>query len=62
MNAPRLLIAAGVDLVIVDTAHGHSKRALEAVERIKRLSNAVQVVAGNVATRRRCQGPDRRRR
>jgi IMP dehydrogenase len=44
------LIDAGVDLVVVDTAHGHSKRVLEAVNRIKRLSNAVQVVAGNVAT------------
>jgi len=45
------LIEAGVDLVVVDTAHGHSTRVLEAVNRIKRLSNAVQVVAGNVATR-----------
>jgi IMP dehydrogenase len=44
------LIEAGVDLVVVDTAHGHSKLVLDAVERIKRLSNAVQVVAGNVAT------------
>jgi IMP dehydrogenase len=44
------LIAAGVDLVVVDTAHGHSTRVLEAVDRIKRLSNAVQVVAGNIAT------------
>src|SRR5580704_7994148 len=44
------LIEAGVDLVIVDTAHGHSSRVLDAVKRIKRLSNAVQVVAGNVAT------------
>jgi IMP dehydrogenase len=44
------LIAAGVDLVVVDTAHGHSKHVLSAVDRIKRLSNAVQVVAGNVAT------------
>jgi IMP dehydrogenase len=44
------LLAAGVDLVIVDTAHGHSSRVLDAVRRIKRLSNAVQVVAGNVAT------------
>ena len=44
------LIDAGVDLVVVDTAHGHSRRVLEAVTRIKRLSNAVQVVAGNVAT------------
>ena len=44
------LIAAGVDLVVVDTAHGHSKYVLDAVKRIKRQSNKVQVVAGNVAT------------
>ena len=44
------LIAAGVDLVVVDTAHGHSQYVLDAVLRIKKLSNAVQVVAGNVAT------------
>jgi IMP dehydrogenase len=44
------LIDAGVDLVVVDTAHGHSRRVLEAVTRIKRMSNAVQVVAGNIAT------------
>lgn len=46
-----LLIEAGVDLVVVDTAHGHSRHVLATVERIKRLSNAVQVVAGNIATR-----------
>ena len=45
-----LLIAAGVDLVVVDTAHGHSRLVLEAVGRIKRLSNKVQVVAGNIVT------------
>ena len=45
------LIEAGVDLVVVDTAHGHSSRVLEAVNRIKRISNAVQVIAGNIATR-----------
>jgi IMP dehydrogenase len=44
------LIEAGVDLVVVDTAHGHSRAVLDAVGRIKRLSNAVQVVAGNIAT------------
>jgi IMP dehydrogenase len=44
------LIEAGVDLVVVDTAHGHSRHVLEAVGRVKRLSNKVQVVAGNVAT------------
>ena len=44
------LIAAGCDLIVVDTAHGHSKRVLQAVERIKKLSNRIQVIAGNVAT------------
>ena len=44
------LIEAGVDLVVVDTAHGHSRAVLDAVTRIKRLSNKVQVVAGNIAT------------
>ncbi len=44
------LMEAGVDLLCVDTAHGHSRRVLDAVKRIKRASNAVQVMAGNVAT------------
>jgi IMP dehydrogenase len=45
-----LLIDAGADLIVVDTAHGHSALVLDQVRRIKRQSNAVQVVAGNVAT------------
>jgi IMP dehydrogenase len=45
-----MLIDAGVDLVVIDTAHGHSQKVLDAVARVKRLSNSVQVVAGNVAT------------
>lgn len=44
------LIDAGVDLIVIDTAHGHSISVAQAVERIKKLSNNVQVVAGNVAT------------
>ncbi|WP_299356680.1 IMP dehydrogenase [uncultured Shimia sp.] len=44
------LIDAGVDIVVVDTAHGHSEGVIEAVKRIKAQSNAVQVIAGNVAT------------
>jgi IMP dehydrogenase len=44
------LIEAGVDVVVVDTAHGHSMRVLEAVTRIKKISNSVQVIAGNIAT------------
>ncbi len=44
------LIDAGVDMVVVDTAHGHSQRVLDAVAKIKTLSNAVRIIAGNVAT------------
>ncbi len=44
------LIDAGCDLIVIDTAHGHSSAVLAAVERVKRLSNDVQVVAGNVVT------------
>ena len=44
------LIDAGCDLIVIDTAHGHSDGVGIAVERVKRLSNDVQVVAGNVAT------------
>jgi IMP dehydrogenase len=45
-----LLVEAEVDVVVVDTAHGHSAGVMKTIERIKRLSNSVQVVAGNVAT------------
>ena len=44
------LIEAGVDLVVIDTAHGHSEGVARAVERIKKATNSVQVMAGNVAT------------
>ena len=44
------LIAAGVDVVVVDTAHGHSAGVLGAVREIKSMSNLVQVIAGNIAT------------
>jgi IMP dehydrogenase len=44
------LIAAGVDLLVVDTAHGHSRGVLDAINAIKKKSNYTQVVGGNVAT------------
>ncbi|HWK67624.1 MAG TPA: IMP dehydrogenase [Rhizobiaceae bacterium] len=44
------LIEAGVDLLVIDTAHGHSQRVIDAVARAKKLSNAVRIMAGNVAT------------
>ena len=44
------LVDAECDVVIIDTAHGHNKDVARAVERAKKLSNSVQIVAGNVAT------------
>ncbi len=44
------LVDAGADVIVIDTAHGHSAGVVEAVTRAKRLSNEVQIVAGNVAT------------
>lgn len=44
------LIDAGVDLLVIDTAHGHSQRVLDAVARVKKHSSAVRIIAGNVAT------------
>jgi IMP dehydrogenase len=44
------LVDAGVDVVVIDTAHGHNASVAEAVQRVKRESNRVQIVAGNVAT------------
>lgn len=45
-----MLIDAGADLLVVDTAHGHSDNVINQVTRIKKLSNKVQIIAGNVAT------------
>ena len=44
------LIDAECDLIVIDTAHGHNSDVARAVERVKKLSNSVQVIAGNVAT------------
>ena len=45
-----MLVDAGVDLIVVDTAHGHSANVIQQVTRLKKLSNKVQIVAGTVAT------------
>ncbi len=44
------LVDAGADIIVIDTAHGHSESVTEAVKRAKALSNEVQIIAGNVAT------------
>ncbi len=51
MERAAALIDAGADVIVVDTAHGHSVGVLKAVERVRRQSNAVQLIAGNIATR-----------
>ena len=48
-------MAAGVDCLVVDTAHGHSEQVLQQVRRIQRATNKVSVIAGNVATREGAQ-------
>jgi IMP dehydrogenase len=50
IDRARALIDAEADVVVVDTAHGHSEGVLKTVEAVRRLSNAVQIVAGNIAT------------
>lgn len=45
------LIEVGVDVVVVDTAHGHHRAVLDAIARIKKFSPAIQIIGGNVATR-----------
>jgi IMP dehydrogenase len=44
------LLAAGVDVLVVDTAHGHSQGVLDAVKRIKQANKDCQIIAGNIAT------------
>ncbi|MCP4330032.1 MAG: IMP dehydrogenase [Alphaproteobacteria bacterium] len=44
------LFDAGVDIIVVDTAHGHSEGVIDSVGRIRKLDNHTQIVAGNVAT------------
>ncbi|MBL3570065.1 IMP dehydrogenase [Rhodovulum sulfidophilum] len=44
------LVEAGVDMIVIDTAHGHSEGVAKAVERLRKATNSVQIMAGNVAT------------
>ncbi|MEL6746128.1 MAG: IMP dehydrogenase, partial [Pseudomonadota bacterium] len=50
MERAERLADAGVDLLVIDTAHGHSQRVLEAVTEAKKISNSMRIAAGNVAT------------
>ncbi|MEM1040674.1 MAG: IMP dehydrogenase [Pseudomonadota bacterium] len=50
MERAERLADAGVDLLVIDTAHGHSQRVLEAVTQAKKISNSLRIAAGNVAT------------
>ena len=55
LRRAQMLIDADVDVIVVDTAHGHSRGVLEAVTRVKKLSNYTQIMAGNVATKEGAQ-------
>lgn len=50
-----MLVEAGVDAIVVDTAHGHSKGVIDAVKKLKKQFSGVEVIAGNVATAQACQ-------
>jgi IMP dehydrogenase len=50
MSRAEALIDAGCDIIVVDTAHGHSQGVIDSVARIKKQSNSAQVIAGNIAT------------
>ena len=50
MARAEALMDAGADVIIVDTAHGHSQGVLETVTKVRKLANHVQVIGGNVAT------------
>ncbi|MFO0572182.1 MAG: IMP dehydrogenase [Polyangiaceae bacterium] len=62
MQRADLLVEAGVDLIVVDTAHGHSKGVIDAVRNAKKRHPNLQVVAGNIATADGDLGADRSRR
>src|SRR5690554_1392515 len=55
MDRAKALITAGVDAIVIDTAHGHSKGVVEMVRAVKKLSEEVDVIAGNVATAKACE-------
>jgi IMP dehydrogenase len=55
LRRAELLVEAEVDVIVVDTAHGHSQGVLDQVTRVKKLSNYTQVIGGNVATREGAQ-------
>ncbi|MFN9960829.1 MAG: IMP dehydrogenase, partial [bacterium] len=50
LHRAELLVAAGVEVVVVDTAHGHSKGVLDRVKWIKKRYPAIEVIGGNIAT------------
>ncbi|WP_028895118.1 IMP dehydrogenase, partial [Syntrophorhabdus aromaticivorans] len=49
------LLRAGCDLIVIDTAHGHSKNVIEAVQETKKTFKDVQIIAGNIATAEGCE-------
>lgn len=55
LERAKLLIKAGVDAIVVDTAHGHSKGVIEMVKTVKALSDKIDVIGGNIATADACQ-------
>lgn len=55
MQRAKALVEAGVDAIVIDTAHGHSKGVINMLKEVKKLSEALDVIAGNVATKEACE-------
>ena len=50
LDRARSLISNGVDLIVIDTAHGHSKKVLQTLLKIKKITNQIPICVGNIAT------------
>ena len=50
LNRAQHLVEAGCDVIVVDTAHGHSARVIDQVKQVRKISNGTQIIAGNIAT------------
>ncbi len=55
LQRAKALVEAGVDAVLIDTAHGHSKGVIDMLKEVKAISGEVDVIAGNVATKKGCE-------
>ena len=51
LDRAKSLISSGVDLIVIDTAHGHSEKVLKILSKIKKISKEIPICVGNIATK-----------